>query len=199
MHTAANDGLEPKTAVERSNGPCSPHVGLFAFSLAQRDRRFCTGIGCCQRPRLLLLWLFYFPVPTCFVAFSHHEFADDAGWWGETGFEGGIAVRFQVFREGRGLPGVARNSFKSNCFFGDETPISCPFAVVVSKIDRDGQVTGLSGLAKGTIFEKDLSDWPSRQLRQLGPAVPNRAYYMVTAARYFNRTTASRRSLVLVA
>lgn len=93
---------------------------LFAFFLAQGYGPFRTGIGRCQRPRLLLLWLFYFPVPTCFVAFSHHEFADDADMWGETGFEGGIAVRFQVFREGRGLPGLAKNSFKSNCFLGDE-------------------------------------------------------------------------------
>lgn len=35
-------------------------------------------------------------------------------------FEGGIAARFQLYRFGRGLPGLLRNSFKSNCFLGDE-------------------------------------------------------------------------------
>jgi hypothetical protein len=34
--------------------------------------------------------------------------------------EGGIAVRFQILRGFRGLPGLLRNSFKSNCFLGVE-------------------------------------------------------------------------------
>ncbi len=35
-------------------------------------------------------------------------------------FEGGKAVRFQLFRGRCGLPGLLRNSFKSSCFLGVE-------------------------------------------------------------------------------
>ncbi|MBT8474148.1 MAG: hypothetical protein KJO78_01615, partial [Alphaproteobacteria bacterium] len=97
-----------------------PHAGLFAFLLAQRDWPCRTGIGRCQRLGLLLLWLLRFPVSAFFVAFSHHDLTDAAGFSGEAVFEGGIAFRFQLYLEGRGLPGLSRNSFKSNCFLGDE-------------------------------------------------------------------------------
>jgi hypothetical protein len=44
----------------------------------------------------------------------------DTGLPEDAVFEGGIAARFQLFRGFQGLLGWLRNSFKSNCFLGDE-------------------------------------------------------------------------------
>jgi hypothetical protein len=70
---------------------------------------------------------------------------------------------------------------------------------MTGKIDRDGQETGLNGLAKGAIFEKRMRERPSRQSHQSVPAIPERVPYMGKSDRIFNGTVEIGSPLVQVA